>query len=385
MRPGVPPVRAVPFLDVRAAYDELRDELDAAYRRVMESGAYVLGREVEAFEHEFAAYCGAEHCVAVASGLDALTLSLRALDVGAGDEVIVPGHTYIATWLAVSALGARPVPVDVEEATGNLDPAALASGIGSGARAVIPVHLYGQPAALEAITATADRHGIPVVEDAAQAHGATLGGARVGSLGRAAAFSFYPSKNLGAFGDGGAIVTDDAELAACVRLHRNYGSSHKYRHEVKGLNSRLDPLQAAFLRVKLARLDSWNDRRRAIARRYLEAIEERAGELELPRTLPGAEPVWHTFVVRSRSRDELAKHLSSRGIATLIHYPIPPHASGAYGDAGPWRPLPVSERLAATVLSLPIGPHLSDDDVSRVVDAVNTFDALPACDIREAA
>jgi dTDP-3-amino-3,4,6-trideoxy-alpha-D-glucose transaminase len=339
----------------------------------MQSGSYILGTEVEGFEREFARYCGARHCVAVASGLDALALALRALGVGGGDAVVVPGHTYIATWLAVSAVGARVVPVDIKESTGNLDPALLDPAIGPTVRAVIPVHLYGQPADVGAIGAVADAHGIPVLEDAAQAHGATLHGARAGSLGRIAAFSFYPGKNFGAFGDGGAIVTDDPELAARVRLHRNYGSARKYEHSVQGTNSRLDPLQAAFLRVKLEHLDTWNQRRRAIADRYLREIEERPGELELPRVLIGTDPVWHVFAVRAAHRDALGEHLRARGIDTVIHYPVPPHRSGAYATSGPWPSLPVSERLAATVLSLPIGPHLDEAGVSRVVDAVNDF------------
>ena len=372
MRSGMPR-SAVPFLDVGATYAELRPELDRAYRRVMESGTYILGEEVEAFEREFANYCGAEHCVAVASGLDALTLGLRALGVRAGDEVIVPGHTYIATWLAVSATGARPIAVDVDD-TGNIDPSLLAPACGPAVRAVIPVHLYGQPADVRAIGSVAEAHGIAVLEDAAQAHGAALAGARVGSTGRVAAFSFYPAKNLGAFGDAGAIVTSDPDLAAAARLQRNYGSSSKYSHDVRGVNSRLDPLQAAFLRVKLAHLDVWNHRRRSIAHRYLAEIRERSGIVELPRLLEGSDPAWHLFVIRSSHRDALREHLRTLGIETLIHYPAPPHRSGAYVDAQPWPPLPVTDRLAATVLSLPIGPHLDDRSVTAVIEAVNGYE-----------
>ncbi len=365
--------KRVPFLDVQASYRELREELDRAYRRVMESGSYVLGGEVEAFEQEFAEYCGTEHCVAVASGLDALTLSLRALGVGAEDEVIVPGHTYVATWLAASAVGARIVPVDVEATSANLDPRQLACALTEATRAVIPVHLYGQPADTKAIRAVTDKHGIAVLEDAAQAHGAQLSRTRAGSLGQVGAFSFYPSKNLGAFGDGGALTTDDAEIAALAKLHRNYGSRRKYEHELKGLNSRLDPLQAAFLRVKLRHLDSWNERRRAIACRYLAEIEERPAILELPQPVSEADSSWHLFVVRSSHRDELVEHLSGRGIETQIHYPVPPHQTGAYAADGRWPRLPVAERLARTVLSLPIGPHLAADSVTHVIDAVNNF------------
>jgi len=366
-----PRAARVPFLDAGAGYRELRAELDAAYARVMESGWYVLGEEVEAFEREFAAYCGATHCVAVASGLDALTLTLRALDVGPGHEVLVPAHTFVATWLAVSAAGARPVPVDADAATGNLDAARLSGAVGRRTRAVVPVHLYGRPADVDAVRAAAG--GVPLVEDAAQAHGARLRGARAGSLGDAAAFSFYPGKNLGAFGDGGAVVTSDAALAERLRLERNYGSPRKYVHDTKGVNSRLDPLQAAFLRVKLRHLDAWNDRRRAIAERYLAAIERRPGVIELPPAGGDAEPAWHLFVVRSERRDELQEHLRGAGVETLVHYPVPPHRTGAYASDGPWPDLPVADRLADTVLSLPIGPQLDDASVERVVDAANAF------------
>jgi dTDP-4-amino-4,6-dideoxygalactose transaminase len=367
----------VPFLDVGAAYRELRDDLDAAYRRVMESGQYVLGAEVEAFEREFAAYCGARHCVGVASGLDALVLLLRAHGIGPGDDVLVPAHTFVATWLAVSATGARPVPVDVDPATANLDASLLPGALTPRARAVLPVHLYGQPADMDAIAAFAREHGLLVLEDAAQAHGARLRGRRAGSLGDGAGFSFYPGKNLGAFGDGGAVVCDDDTLAERLRLLRNYGSARKYRHEVRGVNSRLDPLQAAMLRVKLGVLDAWNDRRRAIAKRYLERLP--ADAADLPRTIPGAEPVWHLFVVRSEHRDALRAHLSACGVETLLHYPSPPHRTGAYADgAGADARVPVADRLAETVLSLPIGPHLPVEEVDQVIHAVGSFTAAAA-------
>jgi dTDP-3-amino-3,4,6-trideoxy-alpha-D-glucose transaminase len=362
-------VERLPFLDLEAGYRELRGEIDAAQRRVMESGRYVLGPEVEAFESEFAAYCGVSECVAVASGLDALTLALRALGVRAGDEVVVPGHTFIATWLAVSALGARPVPVDCIANTGNIDPAAIERAITSRTRAIVPVHLYGQPADMDAVGAVAAAHGIPVLEDAAQAHGALFGSRPAGSFGRAAAFSFYPGKNLGAFGDGGAITTDDAALAETLRALRNYGSQEKYVHSAQGSNSRLDEIQAACLRAKLPLLDEWNARRRAVAARYLAEISGPG----LPAVHSACDPVWHLFVVRSPRRDALQAHLAAHGIETLVHYPIPPHRSGAYSDHGSWPELPVTEELAQTVLSLPIGPHMSAADVDRVVDGVNSF------------
>lgn len=361
----------VPFLDLTAAHRELQDELDAAWRRVMTAGRYVLGPELEAFEAEFAAYCEARHCVGVDNGLDALHLILRAMEIGPGDEVIVPAHTFIATWLAVSYAGATPVPVEPDEKTYDIDPSRLAAAITPRTRAVIAVHLYGQPADMDAIHAVADRQGLLVIEDAAQAHGARYKGRRVGSLGHAAGFSFYPAKNLGALGDGGAVVTDDALLAERVRVLRNYGSPIKYRHDVQGFNSRLDELQAALLRVKLARLDEWNARRREAAAIYLRALEGAAG-LVLPHVPEWAEPVWHLFVVRHPRRDDLQRHLTEAGVGTIIHYPIAPHLSGAYAGGG-WRAgaFPVAERLAREVLSLPMGPHLGTEDLHRVIDAVH--------------
>jgi dTDP-4-amino-4,6-dideoxygalactose transaminase len=363
----------VAFLDVRAACEELREELDDAWRRVADSGWYVLGREVEAFEAEFAEYCGARHCVSVGNGLDALTLVLRGLGVGPGDEVIVPAHTFIATWLAVSAAGALPVAVDVDERTGNLDPARVEEAVTPRTAALVPVHLYGQPADMDALGAVARRHGLKVIEDAAQAHGARYQGRRAGALGDAAGFSFYPVKNLGALGDGGAVTTDDADLADRVRRLRNYGSTVKYHHDERGANSRLDELQAALLRVKLRHLDAWNARRAALAARYAAALAGVAG-LSLPAVLDGAEPVWHLYVVRHGRRDALQQHLARAGVASLVHYPIPPHRSQAYRD-GRWRghDLAVAERLAQECLSLPIGPHLSPADADRVADAVACF------------
>jgi dTDP-3-amino-3,4,6-trideoxy-alpha-D-glucose transaminase len=363
----------IPFLDLHTPYRELSDELDAAYRRVMESGWYILGAEVEAFESEFAAYCGARHCVSVGNGLDALALTLRGLGVGPGDEVIVPAHTFIATWLAVSAAGALPVAADVDERTGNLDPAAARAAVTPRTAALMPVHLYGQPADMDAVSAVARRHGLKVVEDAAQAHGARYGGRRAGALGDAAGFSFYPVKNLGALGDGGAVTTDDGELAARVRLLRNYGSRVKYQHEQRGGNSRLDELQAALLRVKLRHLDDWNARRAAVAARYRAALAGLPG-LALPHVPDDVEPVWHLFAVRHPRRDELQHHLSRCGIGSMVHYPVPPHQSGAYRD-GAWRGggLAVAERWARECLSLPIGPHLSREDAGLVAAAVARF------------
>jgi dTDP-3-amino-3,4,6-trideoxy-alpha-D-glucose transaminase len=363
----------IPVLDVGAATRELRAELDAACRRVLDGGWYVLGPEVEAFEREYAEYCGTRHCVSVGNGLDALCLLLRAVGIGPGDEVIVPGHTFIATWLAVSAAGATPVAVDVDDATANLDPARLESAVTPRTAAVIPVHLYGQPAAMDAVTAVARRHGLKVFEDAAQAHGARYRDKKAGSLGDAAAFSFYPTKNLGALGDGGAVTTDDADLAERVRLLRNYGSRVKYRHEEPGVNSRLDELQAALLRVKLRHVDDWNDRRRRLAEAYRAALAGGPG-LTPPAVLPECEPVWHLYVVRHRRRDELQRALTEAGVGTMIHYPVPPHRSDAYRNAA-WRgrDLTASERWSAEALSLPMGPHLTAAEVGRVAECIRQF------------
>jgi dTDP-3-amino-3,4,6-trideoxy-alpha-D-glucose transaminase len=366
----------VPFLDLGAATAELSADLDAAYRRVSRSGRYLLGPELEAFEAEFAAYCGATHCVAVGTGCDALALSLRANGIGAGDEVIVPGNTFVGTWLAVTAAGARPVPVEPDESTYNLDPARIEAAVTPRTRAIMPVHLYGHPADLDAIAAVAARYRLTVIEDAAQAHGARYHGRPVGSGPAAAAFSFYPGKNLGALGDGGAVVTGDADLADRVRLLRNYGSRVKYQHEIAGTNSRLDELQAAILRAKLAHLSAWNARRAAVADRYLTELADLADALVLPEVAPWAVPSWHLFVVRSRRREELQRELADAGIQTLIHYPVPAHLSPAYAHLDlPAGSLPISEALAGEVLSLPIGPHLSDTAVSAVVSAVREIAA----------
>lgn len=364
---------SVPFLDVGAGYRELRGELDEAFRRVMESGWYILGQEVEAFEAEWAAFCGTRYCVGVGNGLEALHLTLRAWGIGPGDEVIVPANTYIATWLAVSYAGATPVPVEPDPATRNLDPARLEAAITPRTRAVIPVHLYGLPADMDPILAVAGKHGLKVLEDAAQAHGARYKGRPCGSLGDAAGWSFYPGKNLGAFGDAGAVTTDDAELADRLRVLRNYGSRVKYHNELKGFNSRLDPLQAALLRVKLHHLEDWTRRRRAVADAYRRELSG-LGALELPVIPDWAEPCWHLFVVRHPRRDELQQALTAAGVGTLIHYPIPPHLSEAYTDAGFRRGnFPIAESLADTVLSLPMGPHLADDEVRYCAGRVRAW------------
>lgn len=359
----------IPFLDLSAAYRELQPEIDAAVSRVLASGHYILGPEVEAFEAEYAAYCGARHCIGVANGLDALHLALRAMDVGPGDEVIVPSNTYIATWLAVSQCGATPVPVEPDERTCNINPSWLEAAITSRTRVILPVHLYGQPAELEPILAIARRHGLRVLEDGAQAHSARYKGRRLGAHGDAVAWSFYPGKNLGALGDGGAVTTNDPELADRLRVLRNYGSRVKYVNEVQGWNSRLDPLQAAVLRVKLAHLEAWNSRRAQVAAAYRQGLE--GSGLVLPQVPEWAAPVWHLFVVRHPQRNALQRRLGEAGVGTLIHYPIPPHRQAAYADAG-FAPeaFPIASRMADEVLSLPMGPHLPMEDVARVIAAV---------------
>jgi dTDP-3-amino-3,4,6-trideoxy-alpha-D-glucose transaminase len=360
----------IPFLDMKSVYQELRPELDAAYRRVMESGWYVLGREVEAFEAEYAAFCGTRHCIGLGNGLEALELTLRCWNIGAGDEVIVPSNTYIATWLAVEAVGAKVVPVEPTPAGPNIDPERIAAAITSRTRALMPVHLYGEPADMEAIMAIAARHGLRVVEDVAQAQGAKVRGRRTGALGHAGAHSFFPTKNIGAFGDGGAVTTDDDALADRLRALRNYGSKVKYVNIERGVNSRLDELQAAFLRVKLARLDAWNERRRTVAARYDDRLAGIAG-LGLPRAPQWAEPVWHLYVVRTPRRAELIEALDAAGIGALIHYPIPPHLQQAYADLGLLKgSFPLAERLADTVLSLPMGAHLAPEAVDEIAKVV---------------
>ena len=354
----------IEFLNLRRVNAVHETALRAAVARVIDSGWYILGEETSRFEAEFADYCGVSHCIGVANGLDALTLILRALEIGPGDEVIVPANTFIATWLAVSQVGAIPVAVEPLAETCNIDPEAAERAITKRTRAIIPVHLYGQAADMTRIGEIAARHGLLVVEDAAQAHGSRHQGRRVGGLGTAAAFSFYPGKNLGALGDGGAVTTDDDALADRIRTLRNYGSKQKYRHEVAGVNSRLDEIQAAMLRVKLASLNAENEIRRSHARAYLAGLAGAA--VELPVVAPEAEAVWHLFVVRHPRRDEIQRQLADRGIGTMIHYPLACHLQPPYASHA--RPaLPVSERLQDEVLSLPISPVHEPQEIETVI------------------
>jgi dTDP-3-amino-3,4,6-trideoxy-alpha-D-glucose transaminase len=363
----------VPILDLKPAYEELRAELDAAYHRVMESGWVLLGKELDAFEGEYAASVGVKHCVGVANGLEAMQLVLMALEVGAGDEVIVPSHGYIATWLAVTHVGATPVPCEPDPDTYNLDPTRLASLITPRTKVILPIHLYGQTADMQAINRVAKERGIFVLEDAAQSHGALCHGRASGALADAAGVSFYPSKNLGALADAGAVTTSDAALADKLRHLRNYGSKVRYHNEYLGLNSRLSELQAAFLRAKLPKLAEWNTRRAVLAKRYQERLRD-ISELVLPRVPDWAAPVWHLFVIRTARRDALQNFLGAREIGTQIHYPVPPHLSRAYLNLG-WKrgDFPLAEQFADQVLSLPVGPHITTEQVDFVCDAIRDF------------
>ena len=358
----------IPFLDLKAGYLELQPEIDAAIKRVLNSGWYILGSEIEAFEAEFASYCEANYCIGVANGLDALHLSLLALEVKPGDEVIVPSNTYIATWLAVSQCGAIPVPVEPDPLTYNVDPTRIEAAITDRTKVILPVHLYGQPADMDPILAIAKKHDLRVLEDGAQAHGARYKDKRIGAHGDIVAWSFYPGKNLGAYGDGGAITTNDPELADRINVLRNYGSRVKYVNDVLGFNSRLDPLQAAALRVKLKVLDEWNARRSNIAECYSDELKNIG--LLLPLIPEWAKPVWHLYVVQHPQRDNLQKQLGEADIGTLIHYPIPPHLQAAYAKLGFSKgDLPIAERIHQNVLSLPIGPHLTNNHLKSAIAA----------------
>lgn len=365
---------AIPFLDLGGINRRDRDALIAAFTRVLDSGWYVLGKEVEAFERDYTAYCGTRHCVGVGNGLEALVLILRAWMelrvLKAGDEVIVPANTYIATILAITENGLVPVLVEPDLATSNLDAGLIERHITPRTRAILPVHLYGQTADMSAINAVAQKHGLKVIEDCAQAHGARHAGVRAGALGDAAGHSFFPSKNLGALGDAGAVTTNDDALADTLRALRNYGSHKKYENRHKGVNSRLDELQAALLRVKLKQLDADNQRRCDIAARYLRDI--RHPYITLPVVGAYNEPVWHVFVVRAAARDALQAHLAAQDIGTLIHYPIPPHQQQAYQE---WnsRSYPRTEQIHREVLSLPISPVMSNAQVQAVITACNAW------------
>lgn len=363
----------IPFADLRPMHDELRSELDAAYKKVMDNSWFIQGKELEAFETEFAAYVGVKHCIGVATGLDALYLVLKAYGIGSGDEVIVPSNTFIATALAVSYAGATPVFVEPKMETFNIDASRIETAITSKTKAIMAVQLQGRCCDMDEINRIAKKYGLKVIEDAAQAHGAKYKGKKAGALGDAAGFSFYPGKNLGALGDGGCVTTNDDELAAKVRALGNYGSDYKYHHIYKGTNSRLDEIQASFLRVKLPYLDKWNEFRRKIAKRYLAEIKNPL--IKLPLEISADyEHIYHVFVIRCDKRDELEKYLLDNGVHTVKHYPIPMHMQRAYADLEIAEgKLPIAEEISRTVLSIPMYYGMKDDQVDFVINKLNNF------------
>ena len=362
----------VPFVSFKPLEKELDGQLRAAFERVYENSWYIDGKEDKAFEEAFAKYCHTDYCVGVGNGLDALMLALRALEIGSGDEVIVPSNTYIATALAVTYVGATPVFVEPDIRTYNIDPSKIEEKITANTKAIMPVHLYGQACDMDPILAIAKKHNLYVIEDCAQAHGATYKGRIIGSFGDAAGFSFYPGKNLGALGDAGATVTNSKDLADKVRAMGNYGSDYKYHHIYKGVNSRLDELQAAFLSAKLPLMDKVNEDRRATAKKYLEGIKNDA--IILPYVPEYAVPVWHLFAIRCKKRDQLAQYLADKGIGTNKHYPIAMHLQDCYADLGIAQgQLPIAEEISATELSLPMYYGMTDEEIQYVIDAVNQF------------
>ncbi|TYC82192.1 DegT/DnrJ/EryC1/StrS family aminotransferase [Acetobacterium wieringae] len=362
----------IPFVSFEPMHKEIENELLHKFKEVYEKNWFIHGEEVEQFEKEFAEFCGSHYCIGCGNGLDALYLILRGYDIGPGDEVIIPSNTYIATALAVSYVGAKPIFVEPDLLTYNINPCLIEKAITQNTKAIIAVHLYGQPADMDEINQIAKKNDLKVIEDAAQAHGSLYNGKRVGSLGDASGFSFYPGKNLGALGDAGAVVTNDKELAAKIRAVANYGSDQKYHHIYKGTNSRLDELQAAFLRIKLKNLDNWNDERRKIAQKYLRGITNPT--IEKPSEAEFAKHVWHLFVVRTEKRDEFTKYLNQHGIAITIHYPIPMHLQGAYKElAIKEGTLPLAEKISHEVISLPMWYGISDKEINYVIETINNW------------
>ncbi len=365
----------VKFLDIGATYRELQPEIDIAVQNVLNGGWFIMGTQTKQFEKNFAEYCGTKYCIGVGNGMDALELILRAYNIGPGDEVIVPANTYIATVLVVDLVGATPVFVEPDKNTYNLDPKLVEKAITKKTKAVMPVHLYGQCADIEGLKAICKKHNLKIIEDSAQAHGSLHHGKKAGSLGDASGFSFYPGKNLGAYGDGGAVTTNDPAVADYVATAHNYGSKKKYYNLVKGFNSRLDEIQAAILDVKLRHLDEWNDRRKKIASFYLENLNPKKNEqFVLPDVLTGNDPAWHLFVIQTKKRDELVEYLQENGVETLIHYPVPPYAQVAYKELNHLIPqFPISNASAQEVLSIPIGPHLKMEEAEYVCETINSF------------
>ena len=360
----------IPFLNLSAAYNELENELETAILRVSRSGRFILGEELCLFENEFSAYLGVNYCAGVGNGLDAIKIALLAVGVRPGDEVIVPAHTFIATWLAVSEIGAKPVPVEPNSRTFNIDPKLISKAITSKTKAILPVHLYGQPAELGSILNIASQYNLKVVEDAAQAQGSSYNGVKIGSHSDAVAWSFYPGKNLGALGDGGAVSTNSIEVSESIRKIRNYGSSVKYKHEILGINSRLDEIQAAVLRVKLKYLTSWNKRRAYIADYYQSNIN--TNDVELPNVIDGVIPAWHLYVIKLARRNELLDFLKNNNCESIIHYPTPPHLQNCYKEYSRLS-LPITEKISQSVLSLPISPHHQLDEIDHICQLINNF------------
>lgn len=359
----------VKFVDLEPLTREVRHDLQTAFEGVLKEGEFILGDQLSAFEEEFARYCEVDHCVGVSNGLDAITMILEALGIGPGDDVLVPAHTFVATWFAVSAVGANPIPVDVDLITYNISPEKLEAALTEYTKAIIVVHLYGQPVEFDAIESFARHHGIYIIEDAAQAHGARYNNRRVGSLGDAAAFSFYPTKNLGALGDGGAITIRDPEMYGRLRRLRNYGSDTKYVHPILGKNARLDEIQAAWLRVKLRRLDDWNAERRRLIEHYREALSNSL--VVLPSVIDNCEPVWHLFVIQTDRRRELIDSLSNAGVSTVIHYPVPPYRQEAYAKCSfDIHATRNTELLVNRVLSLPLWIGMTSDQISYIAEQV---------------
>ena len=358
----------IPLVDLKAQYNSIKDEVDSAIQRVVDSTNFIMGDEVESFERGFAEFCGVKHAIGISSGTDAIHLALLACGVQPGDEVITTAFTFTATAEAIIMAGAKPVFVDIDPRTYNLDPQKVEAAITAKTSAFLPVHLYGQPVDLAPMLEIANRHGIKLIEDAAQAHGAKYNGQMIGGFGDAACFSFYPGKNLGAYGDAGAVVTNSDEIASQIRLLHDHGRRDKYEHLIVGFGNRLDALQAAILRAKLPHLADWNRHRQKCAEFYQRALAGKG--LELPYVLPNAEPVWHQFVVRSTRREEIQAHLKSKGIATGVHYPIPLHLQPAYKDKNNLRSLPHSELAAHEVFSLPMYPELTEVQLSEIVDAL---------------
>ena len=362
----------IPFLNLKKLHKSIKNDLEIAFARVLDSGNYINGKEVENFESEFAKYCSSKYCLGVGNGLDALSIILRSINIKKGDEVIVPANTFIATWLSISNIGAKPVPVEPLISTYNIDPKKIENAITNKTKAIVLVHLYGQPVDFDSIKLIAEKYGLKTIEDAAQAHGAKYKDLSVGSMGDAAAFSFYPGKNLGAIGDAGAICTNNKKIIKAARINSNYGSLEKYIHVEKGVNSRLDELQAAFLRVKLKHLKNWQFRRTEIANKYLQAINSK--KIVLPLTIPDVNHAWHLFVIRSKNRDLIKSKLLEKGISVQIHYPTPPHLQKAYiNDGFKKGTFPITELLHNEVLSLPMDPCLNNKQISYIIDAINSI------------